>query len=193
MCTPFSTSFLIIAPLLSAFPSFGVALFDSARNVQHVVLTGAVGRQPRTWATLRLVCPLDVGLPVYAQHPLGSHIHYPLKHLQAQRDCRRLQTQQRIFEAKPRLPVACHSLAHRRQSAEHVLIDDMVVLPRAVLVGVRQVRSGWRLEHADGSQLSIAGGQAADDLTQRLAAPRLQNSITTNWLQQVMHLAYFSP
>src|SRR5258708_5526284 len=103
------------------------------------------------------------------QGALGSLVGGPVEYRQTQFDHRAVDRQQFVLESEFTLVILGFLLA----SAQQILEDILIQLPRTVLVGVGQGRVRRRAIHAQMLQLPLAASQAARDLSQRLGMTKL--------------------
>jgi hypothetical protein len=103
---------------------------------------------------------------VQFHRPLGPAKHGPGKHLRAQIDDGRIETEQLVFESK-RLG-SRDGLTPRK----HLVEDGLIELPGPVRIGVRERRPA-RDGRPEMRQPTLAAGQAATDLPQRMRPPEL--------------------
>ena len=111
--------------------------------------------------------PVVIECEMQLDRTFGAAKRRPRKHLRAQVDDRRIETEQFVFE--PERLRARDLPTPRQDLIEHGLIER----PRPVGIGVRQ-RGPVRSRRAQMRQLALATRQAAADLAQRMGAPELR-------------------
>lgn len=116
---------------------------------------------------------------VQLHRALGAPVLGPVKDRGAQRDEAGVEREQFVFEAE------AMASGHLAAAVQQLIEDALVQLPVAMLVGVGQGGARRGRRQTQMAQLAFAGRQPAANLGKDCARPKWQNSMATNWPQQV--------
>ncbi|MPM70830.1 hypothetical protein SDC9_117791 [bioreactor metagenome] len=102
---------------------------------------------------------------------LCSSVVRPWKQRQAERDGRRIEREQFVFEPELRLPRS--QMRHRPEACEEFVEEILEKSRRTVLVGIGERAPLRRRLDSQVDELSVAAGQAVDDLPERVRSRKV--------------------